>query len=353
MTTIKSYGYNIYIGTGIFRALSTFLKKGKYSSYFVICDENTLLYCVPVLITNCPQLATAEILEIESGETSKSLEFSSHIWQTLIEAKAGKDSLIINLGGGVVTDLGGFTASIYKRGIDFINIPTSLLAMADASVGGKTGVDFLSVKNAIGTFSQPKAVFIHTDFLNTLPKRHLLNGLAEVYKMALINDRSFWKELKNLKRNIDALICKSVSLKNAIVLKDPFDTSKRKILNFGHTIGHAVESIFLGTENELLHGEAVVIGMMAEANISYQKKLVNKKQLFEIITELKSKFRPAPIENAAVQAILELIGNDKKTIAKTMKFSLITGIGSCTYDVAVTETQVKKAIAYYNSIVND
>src|SRR6478736_989196 len=158
---LKSSHYTISLGNKTLKALSAFTAKKKYSSYFILCDENTLQNCLPVLITSCPELSTAEIIEVESGEQSKSLEISSHIWHTLIENKADKNSLLINLGGGVVSDLGGFTASVYKRGIDFIHLPTSLLAMADASVGGKTGLDFGGIKNVIGTFSQPKAVFIY------------------------------------------------------------------------------------------------------------------------------------------------------------------------------------------------
>lgn len=351
MPVIKSLGYNITIGKDALRSLSAFLKKSKYSSHVIICDENTIQFCLPKLITSCSLLKDAEIIELESGEASKSLEFSAHIWQTLIENNADKNSLIINLGGGVVSDVGGFCASAYKRGIDFINVPTSLLAMADASVGGKTGIDFAGLKNSIGTFAQPKAVFVDPDFLVTLPERHYKNGLAEIFKMSLISDKKFWEELKNLKpdHKTEQLVTKSITLKNKIVVKDPLDKGVRKILNFGHTIGHAIESLLLGTNEELLHGEAIVIGMLIESNIALQKKLINTKELNEITLILKKNFEPKKIDQLNFNSIYSLLKNDKKTSKNKFRFSLIHKIGNCKFDVEVNETQIKKAIDLYNT----
>ncbi|MBL7919739.1 MAG: 3-dehydroquinate synthase [Bacteroidia bacterium] len=352
MPVIKSLGYNITIGKDALKKLSAFLKSAKYSSHFIICDENTIQFCLPTLIMTCPSLQEAEIIELESGEESKSLDFSAHIWQTLIENKADKNSLIINLGGGVVSDLGGFCASTYKRGIDFINIPTSLLAMADASVGGKTGIDFAGLKNSIGTFAQPKAVFVYPDFLKTLPQRHYKNGLAEVFKIALISDKAFWGVLRNLRpdHNSEQLLTKSITLKNKIVLKDPFDKGTRKILNFGHTIGHAIESLLLGTPNELLHGEAIVIGMLVETHIAFQKKLISKKELEEVTSTLKKTFETTKIE-LALGTVLELLKNDKKTSKNKFRFALINKIGTAKFDVEVNDTHVKKAFDHYNTSI--
>lgn len=349
MSIVKSNGYSIIIGGEIFRSISAFLKKNKYSSYFILCDENTLQHCLPKLITSCPLLSSAEIIELESGEASKSLEFSTHIWQTFIENKADKKSLLINLGGGVVSDIGGFTASVYKRGIDFINIPTSLLAMADASVGGKTAIDFNAVKNALGTFAQPKAVFIHPPFLLTLSERHFQNGIGEIYKVALISDKKFWNSLKEGCKT-ELLIKKSVELKNNIVLKDPFDKGVRNILNFGHTLGHAIESLFLGTEEELLHGEAILIGMIMESHISLQKKMLSKQEFTEIINGLSRRFNLKKIQELPFSAIVELIKNDKKTINTKLRFSLLSKIGLCKFNVEVTTNQIKKAIEYYTML---
>ncbi len=351
MYLIKSNGYNVEIGTKIFKSISSLITKNKYSSHFIICDENTFQFCLPSLIHKCPNLRDAHIIELESGEASKAINISTYVWETLIENKADKNAVIINLGGGVVSDLGGFCASTYKRGIDFINIPTTLLAMADASIGGKTGINLSVLKNALGTFSQPKGVFINPDYLNTLPEQHYKNGLAEIFKIALICDKNFWNELKNTvtKSSKELLLLKSVTLKNKIVLKDPFDNGNRKILNFGHTIGHAIESILLGTNNELLHGEAILIGMMVESHLSFQKKLLSKKELQEVFSLLKKVFEPQKINELNLTSIIELMKNDKKSQGNKFQFALIDKIGSCKFDVIISDSQIKKAIDFYNS----
>ncbi len=355
MKAINSVGYKIYTGDSSFRDMKRFLKEGDHSNYYIICDENTMKDCLPVLISNCKELKDAEIFEIESGEMSKSLVLCSQIWQTLIDYNADKKALIINLGGGVISDLGGFIASVYKRGVDFINVPTSLLAMADAAVGGKTGIDFAGIKNSVGTITQPKAVFVFYDFLKTLPSRHVYNGLAEVYKIALISDKIFWNKLADTSKlkesDRDSIINKSIELKNAIVKKDPFEKNLRKVLNFGHTIGHAVESVLMGTEIELLHGEAVVVGMIAEAYIARDKKLISKLEFEQIIGTLKSVFNPNPLPAKAFQAIVNTIYNDKKSSKDKLLFALVNGIGNNKIDVPVTETQIKKALEFYNAFV--
>ncbi len=353
MKTLKSIGYSIELGSDSLRQLNQFLKNENYSSYFIICDENTLNHCLPALLSSSMILKDAEVIEIESGEASKDLEIASYIWQTLIELKADKQSLIINLGGGVVSDLGGFVASVYKRGIDFINIPTSLLSMADASVGGKTGIDFGAVKNVIGTITQPKGVFINFDFLSSLPERHVNNGLVEVYKMALIIDAQFWKKLSDRTNDDDLeyVITKSITLKNTFVKKDPLEKNIRKALNFGHTVGHAIESVLLGTKNELLHGEAIVIGMMAEAWLSYQKKGLTKTELNYIVSVLKTKFNPQAIPTSYTNAIVDLSLNDKKNSKNEIRCVLLNGVGDYKIDVAIMPVQIKKALEYYNSVV--
>lgn len=353
MKTLKSISYSIELGSDALSQLNQFLKNEVYSSYFIICDENTLTHCLPALLSSCKVLKDAEVIEVETGEASKDIEIASHIWQTLIELKADKQALIINLGGGVVSDLGGFVASVYKRGIDFVNIPTSLLAMADASVGGKTGIDLGAVKNVIGTITQPKGVFINFDFLNSLPERHVNNGLAEVYKMALISDAKFWQKLSSGvdDGDLENVITKSITLKNAIVKKDPLEKNSRKALNFGHTIGHAIESVLLGTEHELLHGEAIVIGMMAEAWLSHQKKGLTKTALQNIVSVLKAKFNPQTIHESYMDAIVDIALNDKKNSKNEIRCVLLNGVGDYKIDVAITPVQIKKALEYYNSEV--
>ncbi|MCC6369592.1 MAG: 3-dehydroquinate synthase [Bacteroidia bacterium] len=350
MAILKSLGYNLYFGNSAFNSLKAFLTKNKYSSYFILCDENTLQHCLPTLISSCPALATSNIIEIESGEHSKSIDICTHIWQTLTDNFADRNTLFINLGGGVVSDLGGFCASTYKRGIDFIHIPTSLLAMADASVGGKTGIDFNGIKNLIGTFSQPKAVFVHPDFLFTLPKRHVNNGLAEIFKIALVADKNLWLQLQSPSafKKPEQLILKSIALKNNIVLKDPFDKALRKVLNFGHTIGHAIESHYLGSPEELLHGEAILCGMVIESHLAWQKKLLSKSELDTIC---KTLIRRCPNVNLPLQPILQLMQNDKKNKNQQVLFALIKKTGNATYNVPASAKQIEASVLFFNSLV--
>lgn len=347
---IKSLGYTIYTGKAVFKDLNSFLKKQKYSGYFILCDENTLKNCLPTLITQCKELKNAEIFEIESGENSKSLQLCSQLWEALLSYNADKNSLIINLGGGVISDLGGFIASVYKRGIDFINIPTSLLAMADASVGGKTGIDFSGLKNTIGTITQPKGVFVYPDYLNTLPPRHIANGMAEVYKIALISDKTFWKKLRSSNNFDPAAITQSIMLKNNIVKKDPFDKGIRKALNFGHTIGHAIESVLLASEVDILHGEAVLAGMICESKISLEKKLISKTEFTEMVETLTKKFSFAPLPALLFGEIIKATVNDKKNSKTQIQCALLNGIGKNKINVAVTPMQILDSLEYYNSI---
>jgi 3-dehydroquinate synthase len=350
MPVIKANRYSVHAGRQGFKAISAFLAKHRYSSYFILCDDNTLQHCLPLLILQCPKLSEAQIIETESGEASKSIELCTQIWQTLLENRAGKNTLFINLGGGVISDLGGFSASVYKRGIDFIHIPTSLLAMADASVGGKTAIDFSGIKNSIGTFAQPKAVFVIPEFLSTLPVRHYQNGLVEVFKIALVSDKAFWRELDSGKNTDAQLIAKSIALKNKVVLRDPFDKGLRKILNFGHTIGHAIEGLLLGSPNELLHGEAILAGMLMESHLAFQKKLIGKTVLQEVSSVLKRHFTLPPLSRLPVNDLMDLMANDKKVLGTIPQFALINGIGSCRIDLSVTETQIKKALTYYSTL---
>lgn len=347
---IKSLGYNIYTGKTVFKDLSSFLRKQKYSGYFILCDENTIANCLPVLITNCKELKDAEIFEIESGESSKSLQLCSQLWEALLSYNADRNALIINLGGGVISDLGGFIASTYKRGIDFINIPTSLLAMADASVGGKTGIDFAGLKNTIGTITQPKGVFVYSEFLETLQARHIANGMAEVYKMGLISDKLFWKKLKSEKNFNPDSITKSITLKNNIVIKDPNDKGIRKALNFGHTIGHAIESVLLASEVDILHGEAVLAGMICESKISFDKKLISKIEFTEIVETLTKKFSFAPLPSLLFGEMVKATINDKKNDKMQIQCALLNGIGKHKINVTVTPNQILDALEYYNSI---
>lgn len=354
MQAISSIGYKVYFGKTVYKELNSFLAKNSYSKYFVICDQDSFANCYMELLTNCKKLKEAEIIEIDGGESSKNLEICSQIWETMLELNADRNALVINLGGGVVSDLGGFVASVYKRGLDFINIPTTLLSMADASVGGKTGIDFANLKNVIGTITQPKAVFVNVNYLTSLPRRHFMNGMAEVLKMALISDKNLWKKLKSDYEfsHVSELLYRSVELKNKFVKRDPTEKNVRKALNFGHTIGHAVEAVLLNTEDELLHGEAVVVGMIAESYISYKKKFITKQELEEIVNCFKNCFTLSPIHARHFEAIDVLILNDKKNNNGKTLFTLLNKIGSFKINQAVTPAQVKASLEFYNSVLN-
>lgn len=347
----------IVISQSLSPRLNTFIKAGKYSSFFIICDSNTLKHCLGELIRKCPMLQNAEIIELEPGEESKDLSVIANIWQTLTDFGADKNSLVIHLGGGVVSDAGGFAASAFKRGIPFINIPTSLLAMADASVGGKTGINFSGIKNHIGTITQPEAVFVSANFLKTLPYAHMVNGFAEILKIALIKDKAFFKKISGL--TIDnsfnglGAIKKSIDLKAAIVKKDPNEKSLRKILNFGHTVGHAIESLSHQTNNPLLHGEAIAIGMAVEAHLCLLLKRISKTEFEIILNSLKVNFSFPVIDPKYLETFYAYFKQDKKHSAGTFKLALLKGIGNCQPDVKIMMAQLQKSIAYYNqSIAN-
>ncbi len=343
---------NIHIGQKALFTFNTFLKKTNYKQYFILCDQNTLKHCLPLLLANCPTLKKADIFEIESGESSKSLEVATQIWQCLIDQNAGKDTLIINLGGGVVCDLGAFCASVYKRGIDFVNVPTSLLAMADASVGSKTALDLNGIKNIIGTFYDAKAVFIDPIFLFTLPNREIKNGLAEMVKMALIGNKALWQTLNNANTSLDEkIIQQAVQIKSKIVLKDPFDKGIRQALNYGHSIGHAIEALYSDNKFPILHGEAVVMGMIIENHIAHQKKLLNKTSLLEVNNYLIQNFKPKPIALSDIEKCIAYLQHDKKNKGNKLKFSLLNKIGQCKIQVEVNASQIKKALLYYTKEV--
>jgi 3-dehydroquinate synthase len=351
MATIKSTSYSIYIGEKSFDALNTFLTKNKYSNYYIICDEQTFEFCLPTLLFHAPLLNEAEIIELESGEDKKTLETCLQVWGALTDTGADKKSLIINLGGGVISDLGGFVASTFKRGIDCINIPTTLLSMVDASVGGKTGVDFDGIKNHIGTTSEPKGIFVNPLFLKTLSERQIKNGFAEIIKIALIADVDFWKELKKLKSTTEfsseKIITKAVELKNTIVKKDLHENDLRKSLNFGHNIGHALESALIKQNKDILHGEAIAAGMIMESEIAQSLKRISKKEQKEITDYIRSIYKNIKITKDTESQLLQYILHDKKNEGDDLCFALPKGIGAYEIYCGVNMDVIKKAISNY------
>jgi len=351
MATIKANSYNIYIGEKSFDALNTFLTKNKYSHYYILCDEHTFEFCLPTLLFHAPLLNEAEIIELESGEDKKTLETCLQVWGALTDTGADKKSLIINLGGGVISDLGGFVASTFKRGIDCINIPTTLLSMVDASVGGKTGVDFEGIKNHIGTTAEPKGIFVNPTFLETLSERQIKNGFAEIIKIALIADDVFWKTIMKLKTtkefSSEKIITKAIELKNSIVKKDLHENNLRKSLNFGHNIGHALESALIKQNKDILHGEAIAAGMIMETEIAQSLKRISVKEQKEITGYIRSIYKNIKITKDTESQLLKYILHDKKNEGDDLCFALPKGIGAYELYCGVSIDLIKKAISNY------
>jgi len=354
---IKAGDHSIYIGNDVFTELKQFLNANyKSGNYFILVDENTRKYCLPDLLAHVKVLDGAEVIELHSGEEDKNIASCMQVWKALGQNGADRKTLMINLGGGVISDLGGFAASVFKRGIDFINVPTTLLAQVDASVGGKTGIDFGNLKNEIGLFNDPKAVFIYPCYLNSLSERQLLSGFAEIIKHSLICDRVYWEKLKLADvtdaSTLSGLIAHSVEIKNNIVTQDPKEQGLRKTLNFGHTVGHAIESYFLERANTLLHGEAVAIGMICESYLSYKKVKLNHAELDEITEFIFSMFKTVALEQFDEHRLIELMRHDKKNLKGEINFTLISKIGLAETDKTCTIDLIKESFRYYREQVN-
>jgi len=359
MTEIRSNTYTVFISNDIAKEINRFLKlnKMKYSKLFILVDENSLKFCYPQLVEKIEAFEDGEIIEIDSGEQSKTIEVCVQIWSALSEYGADRKSLFVNIGGGVIGDMGGFIASTFKRGIDFINIPTTLLSQVDASIGGKVGVDLNHLKNEIGVFNNPAAVFINSNFLNTLDKRQILSGFAEIIKHALIADENYWKKVMNADfadlNSFDELIKTSVHIKNTIVLEDPIEQNVRKVLNFGHTIGHAIETFSLEHENKkhLLHGEAIAVGIVCEAYLSHKICKLSKEQLKEINEFIIGKFKSVKLDELDFHRLIELMQHDKKNEKGDINFSLLSAIGKCEINKKAKADQIIDSLKYYTEQV--
>lgn len=330
-------------------SLPQFLSQNEYSHIAVLVDENTQKHCLDKILSFLPGKFTKIV--VKSGEANKHLATCEKVWHAMTKANMDRHALLINLGGGVIGDLGGFCASTYKRGIDFIQIPTTVLSQVDASVGGKLGIDFHGFKNHIGVFQLPKTVLIDPDFTNTLDWREKRSGYAEIIKHCLIRDEDQWYKIcKQDWENVDiaALVNHSVEIKKAVVEEDPKEAGLRKILNFGHTLGHAVETFLLEKgKRRILHGEAVAVGMITEAFLSYQRSLINLAELESIEAYLFATYGKVQIAESEIPAIIDLTLQDKKNKGNEVRFSLLTGIGDCGYDIPVSKAEMKKALVYY------
>ncbi|GAA5219753.1 3-dehydroquinate synthase [Membranihabitans marinus] len=347
MKQIALQDYSVSIGN-MWAGLQNVVDFNSVSKYFVLVDAMTREYCLPEFLA-LSRLEPDAIIEIQAGEHFKTIDTCQHVWNELFHHQADRNSLLINLGGGVVGDLGGFVASTYKRGIKFIQVPTTLLSQLDASIGGKVGIDFLGLKNALGVFKNPSAVFIYPGFYKTLSDRQLKSGYAEALKHALIADKPMWEEIKinGDIRSTDwiSFLEKSLLIKKRIVEIDPLEKGPRKALNFGHTIGHAIESIALDTDATLLHGEAVLLGMIAESYIAFTKGLLKEEELADITTSL-STFVDFEFDIENRDLIYNLVKGDKKNEGNKILCTLLNSIGQYAINQEISLEEINAGLNY-------
>ncbi|MES2734355.1 MAG: 3-dehydroquinate synthase [Bacteroidota bacterium] len=332
----------------IAESLPQFLQSASFSKIAVLVDEHTKKHCYPLVK---PLLPKHTLIQIKSGEENKHLATCEKIWAALTNAELDRHSLLLNLGGGVIGDMGGFCAATYKRGIAFAQLPTTLLSQVDASVGGKLGVDFMGLKNHIGVFQEPRAVLVDAHFLQTLSWAEMRSGFAEIIKHCLIADAAKWEQIRKRdfeKQKWPDLIAHSIDIKAEVVRQDPTEKGLRKILNFGHTLGHAVESFYLAQpKKKLLHGEAIAVGMITESYIAYQKKLLNLASLEQIEEFIFSVYGRIKIQAEEIEQIIPLTLQDKKNRDGKVKAALLEGIGKAITDVEITPKDMREALAYY------
>lgn len=333
--------------------LNNLLANHRYSKLFLLVDQNTHQYCLRVFLGKLDKVHEFEIIEIPAGEAHKQIETCTQVWSAISELGGDRKSLLINLGGGVVTDLGGFVAATYMRGIEFINIPTSLLSMVDASVGGKTGVDLGALKNQVGVFTEPLMVLIDIEYLNSLPANELRSGLAEMLKHGLIRDKIYWDRLSEMDKlepsALQELIYRSVEIKNQVIKEDPKESGLRKILNFGHTLGHAIESYFLEQPDKttLLHGEAIAIGMVMESYLSVKLTGFPEETLEQIKAVFANYYPYQEISSKELDSIIKLMRFDKKNNSGKVNFALLQDIAKPIWDINADNELIHKALEYY------
>jgi 3-dehydroquinate synthase len=345
--------FSIYIGNDVFERLLENLIERSYSKVFVVVDENTEKYCLPAL---SKYLFDIKLIRIRAGEQNKNIQTAQLIWNELQDRNADRNSVLINLGGGIVGDIGGFCAATFKRGMDYINVPTTLLAMVDSSIGGKTGIDYNGLKNAIGVIQQPTAIYINPDLLHTLPKEELLNGFAEIIKHGLILDKTYFEKIIKIGfddwSKISTLIHGSIKLKLDVVKKDPTERSYRKILNFGHTVGHAIEAYSLMKDKKpLKHGEAVAIGMICEAYLSKVELDLSNKELRQISDFISKYFNKYSLRSILSPELIRIMKQDKKNEQDdAINFTLLKKIGKGSVNHVCSETQITAALNYYDGL---
>jgi 3-dehydroquinate synthase len=348
-------GHPIRVGEDLLGELEQFVQTHfPQHKVFILVDSNTEAHCLEAFHwLESEAFVHCEILSVPAGEESKCLAILEQLAASMLEIGSTRKTLLINLGGGMITDLGGLLATTFKRVIPFIQMPTSLLAMVDASVGGKTGVNVNGVKNQIGTFSFPQAVFCDTQFLKTLPKRELISGFAELVKHALISDVDLWNRLHELDFSevpSAGLIEKSIAVKNDIVNQDPYEGKERKKLNFGHTAGHAIESWFQQKGQALLHGEAVAMGMLVELFFSRKHAGLAEADFQSAVQFLIQRFGKYHLEASDFMPLIDLMQNDKKNEDLSINFTLLQGIGEAQTDFRLTEVEVEEGLKWYSNL---
>lgn len=357
MKFIPTKEYPVFFNADIYKHVNTYVSDKSPSKIVILTDSNTERFCLPIFLSKLECNCSILHYSIPSGETNKNIQTCIKLWQFLSENRIDRSALFINLGGGVVTDLGGFLASTYLRGVPFIHIPTTLLAMVDASIGGKTGVDLGVLKNQIGVIQTPNMVLIETLFLKTLPEKELHSGIAEMLKHGLIYSKTYWQKLTSKKiipnSNLDVLIWESVKIKNEIVEQDPNEKGLRKILNFGHTLGHAIESYFLSSTKEkpLLHGEAIAIGMVLSGYLSKEILGFPDADLKKIITVYKNYFQKVSIDNKDIVSIIDYLQFDKKNRNNRAQFVLLSEIGKPKMNCLVTNELIYASFGFYQESI--
>ena len=343
----------VVIAQDLEQSLEEAVKACEHDRMFILVDETTERCCLPV-VEGFGVLKGAQRIVIGATDTHKTLESLAHVWEELGKGGATRHSLLINIGGGMVTDLGGFAASTFKRGINYINIPTTLLAMVDASVGGKTGINFRGLKNEIGVFSNASTVILDTQFLKTLDAENIRSGYAEMLKHGLISNEKMWAELVNFElgslnpdvSSLKRMLADSVSVKERIVTEDPTEQGIRKALNLGHTIGHAFESLAL-QRKPVLHGYAVAWGLVCELYLSSIKTGFPTDKLHQTVGFIKAHYGKMTITCDDYPTLLELMKHDKKNVADTINFTLLGGIGDIRINQTATKEEIYEALDFY------
>lgn len=352
MKTIQAVTYSVHFQKESYTKLAKLIKNKDYSTIFILVDENTLRLCYPKFREKLALDADFKILKVDAGEIHKNLETCIKVWSDITNLGGDRKSLLLTLGGGVITDLGGFVASCFKRGIDFVNIPTTLLSMVDASVGGKTGVDLGVLKNQIGLFANPQMVLIDDTYLSTLSERELKSGTAEIIKYGLTYDMELFNEIKTHKTlHINNLIYRSIEIKNEVVLQDPKEMYLRKILNFGHTLGHAIESFYLESDDKetLTHGEAIAIGMVCESYLSSKILNFSLDKVQEIKDCVLSIYTKIKLHEKDFTAITDLLKHDKKNVNGEVNFVLLKDYEDFKIDCLVPNELLTESMRFYNT----